>query len=69
MCFNMTFNYFVFAFLTIGLLFCFQGNLTMPPYFAFLTLMALRVFLEERVDVAVIEVGIGGEYDSTNLVQ
>lgn len=69
MCVNINFNCFVFAFLNFGLLNCFQGNLSMPPYFAFLTLMALRVFLEEHVDVAVIEVGIGGEYDSTNLVQ
>lgn len=41
----------------------------MPAYFAFLTLMAFRVFLEEQVEVAVIEVGIGGEYDTTNILQ
>ena len=33
----------------------------MPTYFRFLTLMAFHVFLSERVDVAVVEVGIGGE--------
>lgn len=33
----------------------------------FLTIMALKVFKEENVDVAIIEVGIGGEYDYTNL--
>lgn len=42
---------------------------TMPPYFAFLTLMAFRVFLEEKVDVAIVEVGIGGERDCTNILQ
>lgn len=40
----------------------------MPPYFNFLTVMAFKVFLEEKVDVAVIEVGIGGQYDCTNVV-
>lgn len=38
----------------------------MPAYFAFLTVLSLHVFLSEGVDVAVIEVGIGGHYDSTN---
>lgn len=41
----------------------------MPPYFKFLTIMAYYVFLKEQVDVAVIEVGIGGEYDCTNVVR
>lgn len=41
----------------------------MPIYFQFLTLLAFRVFLAERVDVAIIEVGIGGEYDSTNILR
>lgn len=38
----------------------------MPPYFSFLTVLSLHVFLTEGVDVAVVEVGIGGQYDSTN---
>ncbi|XP_034233655.1 folylpolyglutamate synthase, mitochondrial-like isoform X2 [Thrips palmi] len=42
---------------------------SMPPYFAFLTLMAFRLFLEEKVDVAIVEVGIGGERDCTNILQ
>eukprot|EP00058_Branchiostoma_floridae_P004148 XP_002589636.1 hypothetical protein BRAFLDRAFT_128960 [Branchiostoma floridae] len=41
----------------------------MPAYFRFLTLMAFHVFIEEKVDVAVIEVGIGGAYDCTNVVR
>ena len=40
----------------------------MPPYFKFMTLMAFRVFLEEGVDVAVVEVGLGGTYDATNMI-
>ena len=39
-----------------------------PVYFRFLTLMALHGYLEEGVDTAVIEAGIGGEYDSTNIL-
>ena len=41
----------------------------MPNYFGFLTVMALHVFLKERVDVAIMEVGVGGQYDSTNLLR
>lgn len=40
-----------------------------PPYFRYLTLMSFHVFLQEQVDVAILEVGVGGEYDSTNVVQ
>uniref|UniRef100_A0A1B6DJU4 Folylpolyglutamate synthase n=1 Tax=Clastoptera arizonana TaxID=38151 RepID=A0A1B6DJU4_9HEMI len=40
----------------------------MPPYFKFLTVMALKIFMAEKVDVAIIEVGIGGEYDCTNIL-
>ncbi|KAF2501693.1 folylpolyglutamate synthase [Lophium mytilinum] len=39
-----------------------------PVYFRYLTLMALHAYLEESVDSAVIECGIGGEYDSTNII-
>lgn len=41
----------------------------MPPYFRFLTVMAFNVFLYEKVDVAIVEVGIGGEYDCTNILR
>ncbi|KAG8228631.1 hypothetical protein J437_LFUL008282 [Ladona fulva] len=40
----------------------------MPPYFKFLTVLAFNVFIKEGVDVAIIEVGIGGEYDCTNII-
>ena len=32
-----------------------------PAYFKFLTILAFNVFIKEKVDVAVIEVGIGGK--------
>jgi hypothetical protein len=31
--------------------------------------MSFYVFLREEVDVAIYEVGVGGEYDSTNVVE
>lgn len=39
-----------------------------PIYFRFLTLMAFHAFQSEGVDTAVIECGMGGEYDSTNII-
>ncbi|KYK54167.1 tetrahydrofolylpolyglutamate synthase [Drechmeria coniospora] len=42
---------------------------TRPLYGRYLTLMSWHVFLQEGVDVAVYETGIGGEYDATNLVE
>ena len=39
-----------------------------PVYFHYLTLMALHCFLQEKVGSAVIECGIGGEYDTTNIL-
>lgn len=41
----------------------------LPAYFNFLTILAFDVFLREKVDVAIIEVGIGGKYDCTNAVR
>ncbi|KAI9854487.1 MAG: Folylpolyglutamate synthetase [Trichoglossum hirsutum] len=40
-----------------------------PSYFRFLTLMAFHTYLQEGVDSAIIEVGIGGEHDSTNIIE
>lgn len=45
-----------------------DGPSTKPFYFRFLTLLALHTFLREGVRSAVIECGIGGEYDSTNVL-
>ncbi|GAA6005073.1 tetrahydrofolate synthase [Rhodotorula paludigena] len=39
-----------------------------PAYFRYLTIMAMHVFLQEKVDATILEVGIGGTYDSTNIV-
>ncbi|RVE55216.1 hypothetical protein evm_000114 [Chilo suppressalis] len=41
----------------------------MPKYFWFLTVMAFHVFLKEKVDVAIVEVGIGGLLDATNVLR
>ncbi|KAK7094761.1 hypothetical protein V1264_006266 [Littorina saxatilis] len=45
-----------------------RGEGGMPHYFGFLTVMAFHVFVREGVDVVLLEVGIGGQYDSTNVV-
>lgn len=39
----------------------------MPSYFRFLTLLAFVVFLEAKVDVIILEVGVGGRTDATNI--
>ncbi|KAL0276280.1 UNVERIFIED_CONTAM: hypothetical protein PYX00_003886 [Menopon gallinae] len=46
-----------------------EGDDDMPPYFKFMTVMAFNVFIKEQVDVAIVEVGIGGEYDCTNFIR
>ncbi|KAF3356033.1 Pre-mRNA-splicing factor ISY1 [Verticillium dahliae VDG1] len=40
-----------------------------PVYARYMTLLALHAFMEEGVDCAVLETGIGGEFDATNIVQ
>jgi len=37
-------------------------------YFRFLTLLAFHTFIREGVETAIVECGIGGEYDSTNIL-
>ncbi|KAH0905000.1 hypothetical protein HID58_044503 [Brassica napus] len=44
-------------------------GVTMPPLFQFLTVLAFKIFVGEKVEVAVIEVGLGGKLDSTNVIQ
>ncbi|KAI1262812.1 FolC bifunctional protein [Xylariaceae sp. FL1019] len=44
------------------------GPATKPFFFRFLTIVAFRAFLSEGVASAVVECGIGGEYDSTNIL-
>ncbi|OBT62567.1 hypothetical protein VE03_07350 [Pseudogymnoascus sp. 23342-1-I1] len=45
-----------------------DGAESKPGYFRFLTVLALHTFLKENVQTAIIECGIGGEYDSTNIL-
>lgn len=40
-----------------------------PMYFKYLTILSFHVFLSEGVDTAIYEVGVGGTYDSTNIIQ
>ncbi|KAF8897674.1 Mur ligase [Infundibulicybe gibba] len=40
----------------------------MPGYFRFITLVAFHAFLDMKVDATILEVGVGGKYDSTNIV-
>jgi dihydrofolate synthase/folylpolyglutamate synthase len=45
------------------------GELASPPtYFETLTLLAFLYFREQEVDIAVLEVGMGGRLDATNVV-
>ena len=39
-----------------------------PSFFEFMTLLSLVIFREEKVEVSVIEVGLGGRLDSTNVI-
>lgn len=40
-----------------------------PVYFRFMTLLAFHVFISLKVSATLLEVGIGGMYDSTNIVR
>ncbi len=39
-----------------------------PTHFEMITAIAMQYFLEERCDIVVLEVGMGGELDSTNVI-
>ncbi|XP_006813263.1 folylpolyglutamate synthase, mitochondrial-like, partial [Saccoglossus kowalevskii] len=41
----------------------------MPVHLRFLTIMAWHTFIQENVDVVILEVGMGGTYDCTNVVR
>ncbi|KAM0284284.1 hypothetical protein ACHAQH_002075 [Verticillium albo-atrum] len=45
-----------------------EGPSSKPFYFRFLTVLAFHVFLREGCGSVVLEVGIGGAYDATNVV-
>ncbi|XP_062092607.1 folylpolyglutamate synthase isoform X1 [Humulus lupulus] len=44
-------------------------DIPMPSYFRFLALLAFKIFSAEQVDVAILEVGLGGKFDATNVVE
>lgn len=39
-----------------------------PSFFEFTTVMAFEYFRQQQVDIAIIEVGLGGRLDSTNII-
>lgn len=46
-----------------------MGDGIKPAYFRYLTLLSFHAFMSEGVDTAIYEVGVGGEYDSTNVFE
>ncbi|KAI3731113.1 hypothetical protein L1987_62296 [Smallanthus sonchifolius] len=46
-----------------------SDDMPMPTLFHFLALLAFKIFATEQVDVAIIEVGLGGKIDATNVIQ
>jgi dihydrofolate synthase/folylpolyglutamate synthase len=46
-----------------------EGIDVTPTYFELVTAVALAWFAEMEVDLAIVEVGMGGRFDSTNVVQ
>lgn len=40
-----------------------------PGYFKYLTLLSFHVFAQEKCDSCIYEVGVGGEFDSTNIIE
>lgn len=45
-----------------------EGTGDRPSFFEYMTAMALLHFARQRCDMAVMEVGLGGEFDATNVV-
>ncbi len=46
-----------------------EPSLSDTTYFEFLTALALQYFSGQRIDMAVLEVGMGGRFDATNAVE
>lgn len=44
-----------------------RGNVSLS-YFEFSTLAALQIFVDAKIDIAILEVGLGGRLDSVNVV-
>ena len=48
---------------------CAEDRGVVPTYFELCTAVAFRFFSEQKVDLALVEVGMGGRFDSTNVVE
>lgn len=46
-----------------------EVGVKIPGFFRFFTLMGFQIFLELKVDVLVLEVGMGGRLDPTNVIE
>ena len=46
-----------------------QEEIVHPSYFEFLFLIGMLIFAEKKVDVTVLEVGLGGRLDATNVIE
>ena len=46
-----------------------DNPLLFPSFFELITATAFLYFKEENVDIAIFEVGMGGRWDATNIVQ
>lgn len=46
-----------------------KALLTPPTYFELMSCLAFIFFAEERIDMAILEVGMGGRFDATNVVE
>lgn len=44
-------------------------GLPLPSFFRFMTLLAFRVFSQANLDAVILEVGLGGRLDSTNIIR
>jgi dihydrofolate synthase/folylpolyglutamate synthase len=40
-----------------------------PTFFEIITAMAFKYFSQKKIDIAVVEVGLGGRYDATNVIK
>lgn len=45
------------------------SDVVKPMYFKYLTILSFHVFLREGIDTAIYEVGVGGTFDSTNIIE
>ncbi|MFO7881748.1 MAG: folylpolyglutamate synthase/dihydrofolate synthase family protein [Kosmotogaceae bacterium] len=46
-----------------------QGIEHAPSYFEVVTAMAFSIFKDQSIDIAVIEVGLGGRFDASNIIE